>query len=142
MGLLDRFQKKKGGPTEQDVAPKKATTKKAASKKEEAAPQAGLKATQGNALSSALILKPHVSEKAARLADAGTYVFDVATHTEKIAIKKAIEGLYKVNVMSVRTIRHDGKPIYRGRRPGARNAWKKALVTLKPGQKIDIYEGV
>ncbi|MBM3204482.1 50S ribosomal protein L23 [Candidatus Uhrbacteria bacterium] len=89
-----------------------------------------------------VLRRPHVSEKAARLTEAGTYVFDVRVDAEKIAIKKAVESLYKVHVVGIRTIRHAGKPVYRGRRAGARQTWKKALVTLKKGQKIDLYEGV
>lgn len=146
MGLFDRFQKKQGGPPAKKAEPSSASKKPAAkvAKKDEGKTEAApaLKASAGNELSSLLIRKPHVSEKAARMADVGTYVFDVAVHAEKIAIKKAVESLYKVTVTDVRTIRHAGKPVYRGRRPGARQAWKKALVTLKKGQKIDIYEGV
>ena len=90
----------------------------------------------------ALLSHPHVSEKAARLAAQNTYVFDVALNAEKIAIKKAVEGLYHVKVIAVRTIRGSGKPVHRGRRASARSDWKKALVTLAPGQKMDLYEGV
>ncbi|MSR85286.1 50S ribosomal protein L23 [Candidatus Uhrbacteria bacterium] len=89
-----------------------------------------------------LLTKPHVSEKVGALAEAGTYVFQVPPAAEKIAIKKAVEALYHVHVAQVRTARYAGKPIYRGRRPGSRKGWKKAFVTLKKGEKIELYEGV
>ena len=76
------------------------------------------------------------------MAQRGTYVFNVPIEAEKVSIKKAVEALYKVKVSAVRTIRHEGKPTKRGRRAGVRNRWKKALVTLVKGQRIDIYEGV
>ncbi len=140
MGFLDRFHKKS--------APKASTKKFDVADKKEIKPvaeKAELKALAvpaGNELSFRLLKKPHVSEKAARLSEKQTYVFDVALNAEKVAIKKAVESLYKVKVISVRTIRHAGKPVYRGRYPGARNAWKKALVTLAKGQTINLYEAV
>ena len=93
-------------------------------------------------LSTLLLRTPHVSEKAARLADRGTYVFDVPVHAEKVAIKRAVQQLYQVHVQAVHTIRHDGKTVRRGRISGTRRATKKALVTLRSGERIDLYEGV
>ncbi|MCI0479759.1 50S ribosomal protein L23 [Candidatus Uhrbacteria bacterium] len=72
----------------------------------------------------------------------GTYVFDVPVDANKVEIRKAVEALYKVSVTSVRTIRGIGKILRRGRIGGRRAAWKKAVVTLKEGQTIDLYEGV
>lgn len=83
-----------------------------------------------------------MSEKAARLADKGVYVFDVAMDAEKVSIKKAVEALYKVHVAKVRIIRGQGKPVFRGKRPSRRADWKKALVEVKKGERIDLYEGV
>lgn len=148
MSFFDRFRKKTDGaaakkaaaatPSKELEAVKKQAEKQAAETSE--APL--LKAQVGSELSFRLLRHPHVSEKAAHLTEKGTYVFDVPVNAEKISIKKAVEALYKVNVIKVRSIRHAGKPVYRGRRSGARKAWKKALVTLKKGQKIDLYEGV
>lgn len=143
MGLFDRFNKKSAMPAPKaKSATKKAPTKKAEDGTEEAVVEAKAPVAVGSELSFRMLRAPHVSEKAARLAHAGTYVFDVPVEAEKVAIKKAVESLYKVKVAGVRTVRHAGKPVYRGRRPGARKAWKKALVTLVKGQTIDIYEGV
>ncbi|MBU1349063.1 50S ribosomal protein L23 [Patescibacteria group bacterium] len=88
-----------------------------------------------------LLVKPHVSEKAAS-SPKGTYVFDVPVDANKVEIRKAVEALYKVTVASVRTARGIGKYLKRGRIEGRRRNWKKAIVTLKNGQTIDLYEGV
>jgi large subunit ribosomal protein L23 len=88
------------------------------------------------------LISPRVSEKAAILASKGTYVFNVPVSSNKVEVAKAIETFYKVKVVGVRTIRGMGKLVRRGRTAGIRNRWKKALVTLKAGQKIELYEGV
>lgn len=130
MAILDRFKKP-------------ATKKKAVKKADATETKINASApSSGNALSSSLLRLPHVSEKAARLADKGTYVFRVPMHAEKIAIRKAVEALYGVKVESVRTVSILGKPTRRGHRPSKRSDLKKALVTLQKGQKIDLYEGV
>ncbi len=103
---------------------------------------APMKAVGSGMLSARILRTPHVSEKAARLADRGTYVFDVPVTAEKSAVRRAIEELYRVDVVSVHTIRQDGKNVRRGRIAGRRRSWKKAMVTLKKGQRIDLYEGV
>lgn len=148
MAFFDRFRKKNAVPEKGD-APLASKELEAVKKQKEKTAQSDahdgetlLKAQTGNELSFRLLRRPHVSEKAARLTEGRVYVFDVSVMAEKIAIKKAVESLYHVNVAGVRTIRHAGKPVYRGRRAGARSAWKKALVTLAEGQKIDLYEGV
>ncbi|OGL73570.1 50S ribosomal protein L23 [Candidatus Uhrbacteria bacterium RIFCSPHIGHO2_12_FULL_60_25] len=87
-------------------------------------------------------MKPHVSEKAAYLADRGVYVFDVPLHANKVEIRKAVEALYKVNVTNVRTERGIGKIVRRGRVAGKRSDWKKALVEVQKGQSINLVEGV
>ncbi|MCR4278739.1 MAG: 50S ribosomal protein L23 [bacterium] len=96
----------------------------------------------GGGDSSRILVTPWVSEKAAQQADAGTYVFKVAMSANKIEIQKAVESLWDVKVDSVRTIRGKGKVFGARTRHGKRADWKKALVTLKKGQLIDLYEGV
>jgi len=152
MAILDRFRKKKSttakdlavasDTSDKKVAPKAAKAKKAPAKKSENTDIQPTKAAAGNELAQRLLRKPHVSEKAARLADRGVYVFDVALDAEKISIKKAVESLYKVKVERVRIIRGQGKPVFRGKRPSQRKNWKKALVEVKKGERIDLYEGV
>ncbi len=139
MAIIDRVRKSDTTPAKE---PKK-TTKKAVVK------PASDVVVQGDAMNAkkriplgaqALIRKPHVSEKASRLAQSGNvYTFDVPVDAEKIAIKKAIEALYNVRVLSVHTVRGIGKVVHRGRVTGTRNNWKKALVKVAPGQTIDIY---
>ena len=129
-----------------DVLKKKPAAKKAPAKKEKKSDDAPIvsakTASQGSRLANLVLVRPHVSEKAARLADRGTYVFDVASSAEKISIRKAVESLYGVNVTDVRIVNIQGKPIQRGRRLSRRRDLKKALVTLKKGQTIALYEGV
>jgi len=91
---------------------------------------------------SRVLSSPRVSEKASVLAAKNVYVFNVPVSANKVQIGKAVEVLYAVNVIQVRTIRGAGKIVRRGRTAGARNRWKKALVTIKAGQKIDLYQGV
>lgn len=101
------------------------------------------KAAKGQAGESyRLLLSPKVSEKAAELASNNVYVFNVPLTAEKIEIANAVSALYGVTVVSVRTARGSGKPVYRGHKKGRRNDWKKAFVVVKKGQTIDLYEGV
>jgi large subunit ribosomal protein L23 len=138
MAILDVLKKKKA-PAKKPVAVKR----EAGRVKREDAPAASAKtAAQGSRLANLVLTRPHVSEKAARLADRGTYVFLVAPNAEKISIRKAVESLYGVNVTDVRIINIQGKPVQRGRRVSRRRDLKKALVTLKKGQTISLYEGV
>jgi large subunit ribosomal protein L23 len=101
------------------------------------------KAAKGQAGDSyKVLLSPKVSERAAELAAKNIYVFNVPVTAEKINIAKSVELLYGVKVEKVRTARGEGKPIYRGHKKGRRNQWKKAFVSVKKGQTIDLYEGV
>ncbi len=140
MAILDRFRKKSDA-VKAPAAAKKAASKKAAEKEAPVAQDANAQSPR-MLLAYATLEAPHVSEKAARLAESGVYVFQVPVSAEKVAIKKAVEAMYQVKVTGVRTIKVGGKPVFRGRRVSARKDWKKALVTLAPGQKIDLYEGV
>src|SRR5262245_14596423 len=111
MAILDRFKKKpaeeKADKPAKKPAAKKAPAKKAV-KKEETSKTETSQASAGNMLSNTLLRMPHVSEKAARLADRGTYVFRVAANAEKISVKKAVEALYGVKVEQVRMINVSG----------------------------------
>jgi len=87
-----------------------------------------------------LIQKIHISEKATFLAESlNQYVFRVSPEVNKIEIKNAIQNLFKKNVIDVRTMQYAGKK-KRERRAdfGRRAHWKKAIVCLAPGEKIDI----
>lgn len=91
----------------------------------------------------AILLRPVVTEKSMRLIDqANQYTFEVKPRTSKIEIRRAVEALYGVRVLSVRTISVKGKKRRMGYRyPEGRTAsWKKAIVTLAPGDRIDVVE--
>lgn len=141
MAILDRFRKKTDATP---VQAKKPTAKKASAKKDGDTEivQAAQTHTPRLLLAYQTLSAPHVSEKAARMAEKNVYVFQVPVSAEKVAIKKSVEAKFNVKVVGVRTIKVAGKPVRRGRRVTARKDWKKAIVTLAAGQKIDMYEGV
>jgi large subunit ribosomal protein L23 len=87
------------------------------------------------------VLKPVISEKAYNLSGQSKYTFKVDKRANKVQIKKAIEEIFNVSVISVNTSMVRGKLRRRGLTRGYKPDWKKAVVTLKPGQKIEIFEG-
>ena len=90
-----------------------------------------------------IVRRAMISEKGTRIREKQNgYLFEVARDANKIEIKKAIEAIFSVKVDSVRTIRVHGKPKRMGRYAGHRPDWKKALVTLKKGQAIELFEQV
>src|SRR5438477_13145622 len=103
-----------------------------------------------------VIKRPLLTEKTARLRETGgasqspvegeaysqKVVFEVASDANKIEIKAAVQSLFKVTVMDVRTLVVRGKLKRVGRFAGRRPSWKKAFVTLKPGDNIEFFEGV
>ncbi|MBA6421378.1 50S ribosomal protein L23 [Pseudomonas neustonica] len=85
-----------------------------------------------------VLLGPHVSEKATVLADGkNQFVFKVETTATKLEIKKAVEQLFSVKVKAVSTLNVKGKTKRTVRGLGKRSDWKKAYVSLQPGQDID-----
>ncbi|MEW5846003.1 MAG: 50S ribosomal protein L23 [Bacteroidota bacterium] len=94
-----------------------------------------------------ILIKPVVTEKMERLTDKlNQYGFIVDKRANKLQIKKAIEELYGVTVDSVNTMRYAGKVKTRYTRTGVlvgrNNSYKKAIVTLKDGDKIDFYSNI
>ena len=84
-----------------------------------------------------------VTEKGTRLREGQNgFLFEVARDANKIQIKKAVESIFNVKVDTVRTLRVHGKPKRLGRYAGHRPDWKKAVVTLKRGQSIELFEQV
>ena len=96
----------------------------------------------GKALSARTLVKPLVTEKAANLSEKGKYAFIVNINSNKIEVAKAVSDIYGVKVEAVNIIKMKGKAVSRGRIKGSRNDFKKAIVSLKKGQTIQIYEGV
>ena len=88
-----------------------------------------------------VIRRPIISEKSTALAEVGNkYAFEVASQANKQEIRDAIQGLFNVKVRSVRTMVMHGKLKRIGRFEVKRSNWKKALVTLSEGQKIDFFQ--
>ena len=89
-----------------------------------------------------IIRVPRITEKGSRLKDqSNVLTFEVRNDANKVQVRKAIEGIFKVKVLDVTTVNVPGKKKRMGARVGRRSDWKKAFVTLKPGEKIDIFEG-
>ena len=87
-----------------------------------------------------IIKAPVVTEKAAVLAEANTYEFYVDVKANKTEIKNAIEKIFKVNVIEIRTINVHRKAKRMQRFEGFKPAYKKAIVRLAAGQTIDVFE--
>lgn len=89
-----------------------------------------------------VIRRPILTEKNTRLMEENQYTFEVAWDANKIQIREAVELAFGVEVLKVRTAIMPGKPRRRGRTIGSSKPWKKAMVTLAPGDRIDIFEGI
>jgi large subunit ribosomal protein L23 len=90
-----------------------------------------------------IIQRPLLTEKSMDQSHYGKYTFRVATDANKIEIRQAIERVYNVNVVKVNTMMVRGKKRRVGRFPEGRTSdWKKAIVTLAPGQTIQVFEGL
>jgi large subunit ribosomal protein L23 len=88
-----------------------------------------------------VVLRPLVTEKATTLKDERNQVsFEVALDASKIEIRRAVETIFQVKVTGVRTQVVLGKEKRMGRHVGRRPTWKKAVVTLGPDSKIDLFE--
>ena len=91
---------------------------------------------------SQVIIRPVVSEKSYVLATADRYTFRVHADAHKTQIKQAVEQLFDVNVIEVRTLSVKSKPKRRGYTSGRTRSWKKAIVQVRPGQSIPIFQGL
>jgi large subunit ribosomal protein L23 len=89
-----------------------------------------------------IIRRALITEKADSLREMNCYQFEVAKRANKKEIKEAVEKLFNVNVTDVKTANFRGKPKRMGISFGYKTGYKKATVTLKPGQKIELIEGV
>jgi large subunit ribosomal protein L23 len=92
---------------------------------------------------SQVIIRPVVSEKSYVLATADKYTFRVHPDAHKTQIKQAVEALFEgVKVLEVRTSKVPSKPKRRGYTSGRTRAWKKAVVQVRPGDTIPIFQGL
>lgn len=89
-----------------------------------------------------VLCRPVITEKSSDLMAQNKYVFEARKKANKVQIKAAVEKAFKVTVVSVNVMTIPAKPKGYGRLKGHRPAWKKAVVTLKPGDNIEIFEGV
>lgn len=83
------------------------------------------------------IVHPVISEKGTGMAEQGKYLFRVRRDSNKMEIKKAVQDIFKVKVREVNTMNVRGKMKRLRHRAGMTSAWKKAIVTLKKGEKIE-----
>jgi len=143
MALLDFLKNKKDAEESKRTAkkPAKVSAAKVSEKKTEKTevmakvPELKLRNTK---FSYEAIKQPHISEKASYLAEKDQYTFEVSPNYNKNEIKNAVEGIYGVNVLSVNIISIPSKKRRLGKTQGFRKAFKKAIVRIKEGQKIEI----
>ena len=89
-----------------------------------------------------LIIRPVVSEKSYVLAANDKYTFRVHPDAHKTQIRQAVEALFEVKVLEVRTITVRSKPKRRGYTSGRTRQWKKAIVQVRPGDTIPVFQGL
>ena len=88
-----------------------------------------------------VIIRPVISEKSYVLASVGKYTFRVHPDAHKTQIRQAVEELFEVHVENVNIIKVQAKPKRRGVSKGTRPGWKKAIVQVREGETIEIFEG-
>ena len=88
-----------------------------------------------------VLLAPVVSEKSYSLITDRKYTFKVHKNAHKTQIRQAVEQLFDVNVENVNIVKVQAKPKRRGLTKGTRPGWKKAIVQLREGERIEIFEG-
>jgi len=130
MKIFDFFRKKK--KPEEPKKPKKEI--KPEVKKEKVKPKTPVKK---EADKKGILKTPHITEKATDLSKSNQYVFKVLPKSNKIEIKKTIERVYGVNVLSVNIVNIPSKRRRLGRTTGWKKGYKKAIVKIKQGQKIE-----
>ena len=89
-----------------------------------------------------VLRRPLITEKNTILQGQSKYVFEIAASANKVQVKQAVEKAFKVKVNSVNVLTVPGRQKRIGRRITQTSPWKKAIVTLKPGEKIEFFEGV
>jgi large subunit ribosomal protein L23 len=91
---------------------------------------------------SQVLIRPVVSEKTYVLASAGKYTFRVHPDAHKTEIRQAVQALFDVHVVAVRTASVKSKPKRRGNTKGRTRSWKKAVVEVRAGETIPIFQGL
>jgi|SRR3989344_1645316 len=132
MALLDFLKNKKEKPGRHNAAAlggEKVTEKKSEY----------LASKNAGKFSYDIVRDPHISEKGTYLAEKNKYTFKVYERSNKLEIKKAVEGIYGVDVLAVNVISIPHKKRRLGKTEGFKKGYKKALVTIKEGQKIEVF---
>jgi large subunit ribosomal protein L23 len=88
-----------------------------------------------------IVLAPIVSEKSYHASVHGRYTFRVHEDAHKTQVRQAVEELFEVHVVKVNILKVQGKPKRRGMIKGTKPGWKKAIVQLKPGEVIEVFQG-
>ena len=88
-----------------------------------------------------VLLAPVVSEKSYSLIEEGKYVFRIHPYAHRTQVRQAVEELFNVHVEGVNVLKVQPKPKRRGLTKGIRPGWKKAIVQLREGETIEIFEG-
>lgn len=139
MAILDFLKNKKNA--EKAKKTEKKTAKVSAEKKvekKEVQPKPTVSKPKNSKFSYEAIKQPHISEKATDLSESDQYIFEVLPGYNKSEIKKSVEGIYGVDVLSVNIVKIPAKKRRLGKTEGFRKAQKKAIVRIKNGQKIEI----
>jgi large subunit ribosomal protein L23 len=88
-----------------------------------------------------VLIRPVISEKSYALIAEGKYTFRVDDRAHKTQVAQAVEEVFGVGVAEVRTAKVRPKPKRRGLTKGRSRSWKKAIVQLRPGERIELFEG-
>ena len=136
MALFDFLKRKKEVEKAKDRTEKKPV--KASIVREKPVYQKSAKNKKIDVFSYDIVKEPHISEKATILSENNRYVFKVYPNTNKIDIKKAVEGVYGVDVLSVNIIKIPKKKRRLGKVQGFKAGYTKAIVKVQDGQKIEI----
>ena len=159
MGILDKFKKRKKPVSEEKIKKEKKKEKK----EEKEVKYEQVVTPDGQLVSRAkkvgkekkvkpkkedtkdaykVLIRPLITEKVSSLGVYNQYAFEVAKNTNKIEVRKAIKAVYGVDPIKVNTMNIQGKNVRYGRTEGRTKNWKKAIITLPPGAKINIQEGL
>lgn len=158
MGLLDKFKKKfegvgkkdrkpkhvvkedRGGLTKAELEQAKSIESAGGAKPSEKKEKAAKPRREDTRAAYRILLRPLVTERSTSLAQFRKYAFVVATSANKLEVKKAFAAVYGIQPTRVNVLNMHKKPIQFGRVRGLTKPWKKAIVTLPPGQKIELFE--
>ncbi len=132
------FSRKKNEEGQKAPAKSEAAKPKAEDTKDEA-PKPVTYVTRETGSAYRILVRPLVTEKTTALQQLGQYAFEVARDANKMEVRKAVKAVYGVTPTSVRVITVLGKPVRSRTGMSRRSSWRKAMVTLKKGDRIDLF---